>query len=165
MERIKRTRKGRKTRTFTCPLTWHGQRDRATVRVDSLLASTGLQTFIYSYTLKMCARENYTLDALCKSQCHPGTTLSPRDQAYGHGEKALSQWRENSAETPNKITITMKPLTSRLHTDTKINTSQLLNLMTKFLKETPLIQSYPKHEREIFLKFLNEKKKFSPVVL
>lgn len=86
----------------------------------------------------MCAREKYALDLLCKSQCQPGTMLSPCDQRMAMERRPFPngglQWRENSAETPNKITITTKHLTSCLHTNMKINTSkaELLNLITKF---------------------------------
>ena len=76
------------------------------------------------------------------------------------------QWRENSAEIPNKIMITMKHLTSCLHTKTKINSkTKLLNLIFKLLKK--LTQLYPKHGREIMsiLKILKQEEKNQPSCL
>lgn len=90
--------------------------------------------------------------------------LSPSGPAYarerGPFPKGQLQWRKNSAEIPNKITLTMEHLTSCLHTKTKINSeTKLLKVIIKLLKNTPLTQLYPKHGREtwIFQKFLRRK--------
>lgn len=74
--------------------------------------------------------------------------------------KGHLQWRENSAEIPNKIMITMKHLTSSYKDKNKLQ-NKILKCNYQVFLNTPLTQYYLKHAGEItsIPKILKQEKK------